>query len=63
MEGEDVGMLEPARRLGFLLDPSQAFRIRGEIRGQDLDGDLTPQALIEGAADLPPPAPSGERIS
>ncbi len=53
---EQVGMVEGAGGLRFLLEAAKPIGIAGRFRVQDLDGHLPPQSLIPGAVDLPHPA-------
>ena len=40
VDDEDVGVGELAGRSGFLLEAPEAVGIGGDLRGQDLDGDV-----------------------
>ena len=52
VDREDVGMVEAARRLGFLLEAQQPIGIVRERRRQDLDRDVAPELVVSGAVDL-----------
>jgi len=56
VDGGDVGMIERARRLGFLLEAPQTIRIRREGGEQHLDRDVALQPLIPRPVHLPHPA-------
>ena len=51
-DGEDVGMVEGGHRLRFDLEAPQAVGVRGHGRGEHLEGDIAPEAVIAGAVDL-----------
>ena len=46
-------MVQGGGGAGFLLETAQAVRVRGEVRGEDLDGYIAPQPGIVGAIDFP----------
>jgi hypothetical protein len=56
VDGQDVRMVEAARRLRFLLESAAPFRIGLEGRWKNLDGDVALQLRIARAIDLPHPA-------
>ena len=47
MDGDDVGMLETAGESGFRTESCEAQRIRGEVRRQELDGDMTTDRTLD----------------
>ena len=53
-------MVEGGHRLRFELEAPQAIGVRGHGRGQHLEGDLAPEAVIAGAVDLPHPSRAKE---
>ena len=60
VDRRDVGVVEPAGGLGFLLEPAQAFGVQRERRGQHLDRDVALQALVARAVDLAHPSGAEE---
>ena len=52
VDGGDVGMVEDARGLRFLLEAAQAVRVLRERGGQHLDRDLASEARVLRAVDL-----------
>src|SRR5260221_4180799 len=52
VDGEHVRMVEYACRARLLLEAAQGRGIAGEARGQNLDGDLAPDARVARAVDL-----------
>ena len=52
VDGGDVRMIERGQCLCLALEAHQPISIRGERLGQDLDGDVAPQAAIPRTVDL-----------
>jgi hypothetical protein len=63
VNGKNVGMVQGCGGARFLLETAQAVGVRGEEAGQDLDGDIAPQAGTVRAIDFPPPALISDLIS
>jgi hypothetical protein len=49
-------MVQRGGRLGFLDEPARAFRVRGQIGAQDLEGDEALEASVLGLVDHTHPA-------
>jgi hypothetical protein len=62
VDREDVGVRERGDRLGLALEAGERVGVRGQLRREDLDGDVPVELRVAGAV-LPSPAPSGARIS
>jgi len=56
VEHADVGMIEAGDGFGFALEALFADRIRGELLGENFDGDGAVQPRIYGAVNLSHPA-------
>src|SRR5207248_9240389 len=54
VNGDDVRVVE--RRGGLLLEAADPVGVPRELRGQHLEGDLAPEATIQGDEDLTHPA-------
>ena len=52
VDGQDIGMVQCGRGLGFLLEATHAIGIVGETGWEDLDRDLTLEAGIQRAVHL-----------
>ena len=64
VDREDVRMRERGDGLGLALEARERVGVRGQLRGEDLDGDLAVELRVARAVDLAhPPAPIGARIS
>src|SRR6185312_13050991 len=57
----DIGMVQARCRARFLLETLDAPAVGVQVAGQDLDGDLTPEAGIAGTIDLSHPAGTERR--
>ena len=51
-DGKDVRVIELARRTRLLFESTQAVRVAGTCRMEDLDGHVAIQPRIAGAVDL-----------
>ena len=56
VDGRDVGVVQRAGRLRFLLEPAKPFRVLRERRRQDLDRDVTLEARVLRPVHLSHPA-------
>ena len=58
---QDVRVIERRGGLGFLREPTQPIRIRGEVGRKDLDRDFTPERGVARAIHLAHPARTERR--
>jgi hypothetical protein len=49
VNGANIWMVESRQGAGFALEPCHPLRIFGEIRAQNLDGNVATQAAVDGA--------------
>ena len=61
VNGHDIGMVQGRCRARFLLEALDAPAVGVQVAGQDLDGDLTPEAGIARAIDFSHPAGAERR--
>ncbi len=59
---DDVRMVQQGRRPRFLREAREQVGIRGETRGQDLQGDVAVQTRVVGPEHLAHPAPRDQRL-
>src|SRR6185369_3556342 len=52
VDGDDVGVVQPTREPGLLLQAAEDARVAGEGLSHHLDGHLALQAAVPGAVDL-----------
>ncbi len=53
MDGADVGVVKGRSGLGFLQEPLLCRLVAGQVRREELDGDLALQARVLGGVDDP----------
>ncbi len=53
VDGEDVGVVEGGDGAGLALEAAQPLGVGGGIVGEDLEGDVAPEAGVAGPVDLP----------
>ena len=58
MNGDDVGVVERARRAGFPLETGDVIGVARQASGQHFDGHVAPEPRIAGAPDLAHPDPA-----
>jgi hypothetical protein len=51
VDGADVRMIQGRRSLGLVKESLLRRVVAGQVRRQELDGDLTPQARVSGRID------------
>jgi hypothetical protein len=52
VDRQNVRVIQRGRGAGFLFEASEAIGVGGQPRGENLDGDITPEAWITGLIHL-----------
>ena len=63
VDGQNVGMIQPACGLRLELEAAHAVGVLGEGAGEDFDGDFAFQARVAGTIDFTHPACADERTN
>jgi hypothetical protein len=61
VDGQDVGVIQAGGRIRLLLESSKEILVVCNVAGQQLDGNVPPQAQIVGEIHLPHPARAKQR--